>query len=436
MTRSLTSLAIVFFLFFTVSFLAELRWQEIRVAGYPVSYLIIAVPFFLLGWSGLFKIKKEDIIGKKYLFLFVLWVSISFLIAREVNNIDLYDGIKDYLLYVFYFFLILVIERVVSRNDISQRLLKKRIKLFVYSLVAFYTLLYLYEYISGRNINDPELFEPLFYRLHEAITLFFLLALLQISREFFGKFTFYGLSLLIIVFIVLLQSRTAWVGLIVFYSVVALLGGSLQKKAKAMVGCLLFISALSLYPGIQERLVKGLNSIPLLLSLNYEMAVELKSDPQRAILLSGAYEIGKQNIIFGIGPGYENLRSNFPLHLLSILERERIHGGAIYRPHNLYAGSFAHYGLVGLLLFVLYLVVPIKKLYKKLKNVSEKERERIIVTIGFLISIIVMYSGYQFETTPFVYIYSVILIYLPNIIFSASVRSSHPSFDPGLRSSK
>lgn len=137
-------------------------------------------------------------------------------------------------------------------------------------------------------------------------------------------------------------SRSAWLALAVsFYLVIYLIRKKILKNILSLL-CLFFVLFIIYFPLVSTR-------------FSNKSFYETKSIEERVGGVNVAFQIIKNNILFGVGPG------NYTLELSNIFTDQ--HGWAYQPVHNFGLLFLAEYGIIGFLL-ILFMLISFFRVYR------------------------------------------------------------------------
>ena len=358
----------------------------------------LGILVFILILFNLFK-RANKLPDYNFLRLFIFPVFIIYALLSVVSmtwalnpSEGLFDITKTFLV----LFLFIISATVFIENKNSTLLFVKFV--IVSSVIAI--LVGLYQYIQ----NVPGSKEDLFKVLYEVKGLmahknqYVVSIYLMLPFVLYGIYKFSGWmkilsiasSVLIILNIVLLQTRSVWVASVIFFSGYAVLwlflkfsgkipsGGKIQKYI--LVGAAVFVVGLS----VSILLFKDSRSVKLMeKKVSSLFDSESSDNVGRLNAWKSTLDLSKEHLLLGVGAG--NWR-------IEILPYSNLHTGAGYqnwqRPHNDFLWVLSEKGIPGLILYLLLFFLTFFYGIKIL--VKEKEIDKLILT-SLLISSIAGY---------------------------------------------
>ena len=212
------------------------------------------------------------------------------------------------------------------------------------------------------------------FTIHYAfITASFAVILSVLGICFFSEKKIFGSLLLIVslfvsIGVLVSGTRGVWLALfLVFVVTLLVFRPHLGAKLMLIMSALLIILSIILY---QQPYIKGrIHQIFVELQAYGDTTRTTSSIGSRIDMWKAAWQMGTENLVFGVGPGGFNAAAK-----KGIGEKKWAAHLARYEyPHNQYMATFATRGLPGLLLLMLSLGIPAYlffKYYKKIKGAS------------------------------------------------------------------
>ncbi|OCL94157.1 O-antigen ligase family protein [Aliarcobacter thereius] len=296
------------------------------------------------------------------LFLFILYACLSLLWS---DNIKI--GIKELQYYKYYPMIILVLFTVFNKEDVKMAFYTITLSFGVYALfsLSIYQGLFTIELKDSiSNKNDPKGILPY------AVVTFYMAFNLFLSLYFFfkennKKIKYLFLIIAIISFFTMLvnngrMSQLSFLGtlfiLMIYYKQYLF-----RYKKTLITSVLVLILSISfLYTSNKiDRYLKGVNE----LIYSYQNGEYIGSWGPRLFMWKAASELIPRNLIFGAGIGDAIVE----LEVFKKEHKEEIKGW-ITHYHNHYFEYIAKFGIFGYMLFLVSIIVLLKKLYEKEKD--------------------------------------------------------------------
>lgn len=352
---------------YAIILLLPLYLVRANVFGIPTTALEVGIYILSIIWFiknyrlGLFNKTISRILSDRLL-LAGIFLLLAGAIISTVLSSDLKTSagiLKGWFFDPFLFFLILIpiVDSVKKRINVLKAISVSGL------LIAIISLFYWYGFLSGGVSYDFRLHgfytSPNYLAMYLAVP--FIIAIwFHFRASGREKYFWLGAALVMAIPIYLTYSYAAWIA--IFFSVFAmayslLKGLSLAKKSFLLAACFL---AFVLLAASQAGTAKFEN----LKNLSYR-----SSTNSRLMIWRAAWMIGKDNPVFGIGPG------NFQKYYLDYQKRftEPYLEWAVPQPHNVLLAFWLETGILGLLGFILLLYWFFKKgisAYKKSRSIS------------------------------------------------------------------
>jgi O-antigen ligase len=321
----------------------------------------------------------------------------------------------------------------------SEQLLLNTCKILVfvaiiYLFVAFSQILKLssFSYDSMYNVNSLSGHKNLFASFLFLVSIFFVFGSLHSSKLW--KYIFGGLAMICFGFILLLQTRAVWLGLIVAISSAIVfvslkwLKSGLKLNYKAV---LIGIITLLCLVGIIIFVLYQTNSLDSFLSrINVFNFSKSASGIERLAVWDKTWSLIKENFCFGVGAG--NWQVKYPKFSISGIS-EALEGATFQRPHNDFLWIFSETGIFGLISFLLLFSIPIAiSIHTFLKvpfsNTSVSKLLIACFLIGFLV---ISFFDFPKERIELLVLSFLLLAYLHTEDFKSTskflqVKSNYP----------
>lgn len=354
------------------------------IASFPIVASIASVAFILLnliyGFLNTENIRKVHFLKFLPVYIIFIILIISFIYSKDYN-IGLKILFKSQVLIVFPFVLW-------ARGSVDKQIQMKAIKYFIYGVsISFFLSLSIafYNFIGSGNLSEftyYELAETL--ELHPTyFSLFILTAMVfvfsGISKIFLFNAIFIGIS---VIFIILLESRIAFIGLLLVVCYGIIRTKSIYQKAIIFGVLFLVLIGVLNSETLQNRLleVSSFDTTSEEIGTFQENGIN-----QRTWLWTNALEQIKDKPLFGHGLGSQNnyfgwqikkkLLSedfNFEFNKAAISLSER-------NLHNQYLHFIYESGILGLALLLLGIFLMVIRFYKN------KQTPQLLVLILFAI---------------------------------------------------
>ncbi|WP_298609398.1 O-antigen ligase [uncultured Thiothrix sp.] len=173
-----------------------------------------------------------------------------------------------------------------------------------------------------------------------------------------------------------------------------------EKQMNLTLFITVFFASILLIDSITSQVIvnrlERLSEISLFTQLNLDLAIEEDRDVRRILYIKGGIEMFLNDFWFGTGLG--SFQEAFPTYLMAQVGVEEV-----ARPHNMYVSIAATSGVFGVFFLFGWILVLIKGSFNKNSLIDKS-----LVTFG--ISILVLSSGYDLETSPIFWIFMAILV--------------------------
>ena len=427
-TKNNLFIVVIFASFFIIPFLysSKLIDPVLSISFLGLSLLCLISLLLLLFFSfkkklcfdyGLFKN------GIVLSFLFLLIIS-GFSIFNALNKHEAFSEFSKLLLYfIFFFVLLFILSKISFINFFSKSVIFFSIIILLLGAVQFY------QVIEKGTINHQSTY--LIKATFANRNLYCEMLLLCFPFALFGIYIFKKIwrflsvvsSILILVYIIMLLSRTAWLAIVVsslftfivfiYYNKLFVNNKKLFKKILIYFTITIAITLSSLY--IYSRLDTAST-----LKKQIEGFTNLKygSPHERLILWQKSIKITKNNYLLGVGLG--NWKIIMPS---SGIENMRAETGELIfqRPHNDIIWVFSECGLTGLILYLLLFVFSIYYIFKILRNSTEKSESFFILMFFYCLIIFSVISCFSFpkeritQSMFIIYILAIIVVLFKNM---------------------
>ena len=402
-------------------------------------FLNIVVLLLFLFSLRLYYSKRKlpvSIKGKPIFILSLIYLLISVIsLFNAINPAEgVFDITKTFLVVLLFFFL----THIFIRNNNFIDVLAKTIVLS--ALIATAIGFYQYSvYASGRT--EAELYTSLYnikglmtHKNQLAIFIFLMLPLTVYGSFYLMRF-WKTLSILacmgIIVLILLLQTRSVWIGTALFVFIVLLLTTIYHRnflifsKSKKIIRAVL-IAAFAILSSITFYIVQS-PSLSKLMKYKLISIYDLDSETNRGRLqiAKATIEMIRDNPILGVGAG--NWKINYPVYYS---QYQGLEFKNWRRPHNDFIWILAEKGFIG---FVVYLTIVFILFYYSFKLLpSMKERKYqfviILITASLLGYLAISNFSFPYERVihqTFLSVYVAIVISLYNKQLQRRVEMNH-----------
>lgn len=409
-----------------------------------LSFLFMIMPYFILGkkyrntWN--FSLWRHSVFKALLGLLVVTMVSAAF----AYNYIEsLFDILKLILLISGVGIIPLLLE---NRPDWQERLSK--LFIIAASISCFIGFVQYYQFVV---LSESKVLEDGRHVVYTVIGLFSHKNLFSVFLMLLLPFTAYGIyklrnlwragaiisSILIVILVALLKTRSVWVGgsISFFLSAVLLVANSHYFSIGKLWKRVILIGMVSFFAGIFLILRFGDNEDAFSIKGRIESIADVRSvhNIHRLNIWSSTVELIKDYPILGVGPG------NWKLIAPKYFSEKFNHIDELtwVRPHNDYLWVLAELGIIGLLLFISVFVIIFYYLLKIIlsRNLSVTIENRIIAL--FLFAGLVVYSvdasfSFPYERTDIQMIlmmYFGISVFIYNKLYPAKKPIiTHPVF--------
>jgi len=233
----------------------------------------------------------------------------------------------------------------------------------------------------------------------------------------YNNFKFLVMLSLILLNMILIFSRTGYIGVFVSIFGYYIFNFSISKLSTFFKMLLRsFITIIVLYmlviniPYFKGKLTIGFNTISKLIEFNEIKAGE--PDYRRFLLMKEAIRIFKEHWILGTGLGLDNYLHYFNENTIPA------------KPHSFYISYLAEFGLLGFSFLILFLISLTLYLYKAVRLTSEAKEK--FLALGFLVghlSILIMFFFNEYITAPYTWFFWATAVSFSLIVKKQRVKS-------------
>lgn len=321
---------------------------------------IIFIPLERKYYFNVMKNIKEDKIFLSLLLLNILMYSSSFI------SVDSDATLKASLKFSLYIWIYYNIVYNLRGKNIFKILLTSFVGVAaissIFSIYQTYENLHINKHINAENRISSFLENSNILGLYAVSALFIVIMLFLNSKKNYQKVCFSICSLLLIINIILSQSRNALIALILGSILLSLI-----YNKKLILPTAITLGTLIILPISRARIID-------ILSTNQNIS--------RIKIWKITNFIIKDNLLFGIGyDGYSAVYPDYANNYKDLMIRSDY---IAYHPHNLFLKFQSELGVLGTVFLLLFLVLTLYNFYKNIKLFKNSKNEAII--IGTMIS--------------------------------------------------
>lgn len=338
---------------------------DLPVGGtfFDTNEILVAFLFVVLLLRWIMFGEKFPRISKYFLLfiLLILFIIISFLVAH--NKEEVIKGIARYIGYLMFY--VVVLGYVKNLKQIKLLLVSVILAHTFITFHGFYQAFTLKQYdliLGGNLFRIKSVYNNANYlaAILEYLTL--ILIGLYWSKTLKSKLIFFGLFSIFVIGVILTQTRTAWIVLVL--GILFMLYMRYKGKLLIFLPFLILMAFLFLpfYPDFILKRIKTINDPRNI------------SNKGRIVLLKIGWNMFRDH--WFLGTGFENSRE--------VLVHYRLPGVPphIQDLHNMYMVMFVEIGIIGGSIFVLLFLLPILDNLKTYKRISDKQEKYLALGLG------------------------------------------------------
>lgn len=399
---------------FPLMFIGQLSNIDQRLIGIPTAYLPIFSSMIAFAIVSKFRIDKLDQnICLSYLFL------MSYLFVQSLITVKHYDSFIIYFsMWILNIYTMLSISCVFSTLNLESGLLLLRRFVLV---IAISSIIGIMRKLSGISVDAN--FMPLMNRNG---TIFVLipavpLSLLLFDLKMFNRRLFISLFLIFLINMLLLQSRTGFLGFFLSVFMYYFFKNKIVflkiTTAIFIIVVIVLLTRITVFLDIARRLGNLASLFQALIAYGRNATIEATVDYKRIIILLNGIQVIKNNFLLGTGVGLDNYRE----YLKPIIDGNK----ELYvRPHNFYVSYLAEFGIIGfsILLFIIYQVW-----HKTSILIIGRSRNIRLPMYSFraiIITLLIMLAFNEYVTYPLVWILLGIILGMSNSIYKNKAKIS------------